>query len=56
VAIFTAQSKSEVDAAYRELVNHPRYSSAAFDAGKLIWYELQQGQRGISSEVAAARR
>ena len=51
VAIFTAKSKAEVDAAYRELVNHPRYSSAAFDAGKLIWYELRQGQRGISSEV-----
>jgi hypothetical protein len=56
VAIFTASSKAEVDAAYSELVNHPRYSSAAFDAGKLIWRELRQGQRGISAVIAAEQR
>jgi hypothetical protein len=56
VAIFTAKSKAEVDAAYRELIDHPRYSSAAFDAGKLIWRELRQGQRGISIEFAAEHR
>jgi hypothetical protein len=55
VAIFAATSKAEVDAAYRELVNHPRYSAAAFDAGKLIWYELRQGQRGIVSDVKGER-
>ena len=55
VAIFTAKSKAEVDAAYRELINHPRYSSAAFDAGKLISRELRQGQRGISSAVRIER-
>ncbi|MBI4204002.1 MAG: hypothetical protein HY527_03160 [Betaproteobacteria bacterium] len=56
VAIFTATSKAEVDAGYRELINHPRYSSAAFNAGKLIWYDLRQGQRGILSEVGVERR
>ena len=55
VAIFTASSKAEVDAGYRELINHPRYSSAAFNAGKLIWYDLRQGQRGISSAVKVER-
>ncbi|MBI2958908.1 MAG: hypothetical protein HYY28_01230, partial [Betaproteobacteria bacterium] len=56
VAIFTAESRAEVDAAYGELINHPRYSSAAFNAGKLIWRDLRQGQRGISSEVRSEFR
>jgi len=56
VAIFTANSKAEVDAAYRELINRPRYSSAAFNGGKLTSYELRSGQRGISSEVTAEHR
>ncbi|MBI3041794.1 MAG: hypothetical protein HYY78_03105 [Betaproteobacteria bacterium] len=56
VAILTAVSKAEVDAAYGELVDRPRYSSAAFSGGKLISYELRRGQRGISKEIAAARR
>jgi hypothetical protein len=34
VAIFAASSKAQVDAACPELVNHPRYSAAAFDAGE----------------------
>ncbi len=55
VAILTAVSKAEVDAAYKELVNRPRYSSAAFDKGKLISRELREGQRGISKEIAAGR-
>jgi hypothetical protein len=56
VAILTATSKAEVDAAYGKLVDTPRHSSAAFDGGKLISYELRNGQRGISSEVTAERR
>lgn len=56
VAILTANSKAEVDAAYRELIDHPRYSSAAFEAGKLISRELLRGQRGISSDIAPEHR
>jgi hypothetical protein len=56
VAIVAASSKAEVDAAYSELVSHPRYSSAAFDEGKLISRELRQGQRGISAVIAAEQR
>jgi hypothetical protein len=56
VAIVAASSKAEVDAAYSELVSHPRYSSAAFDEGKLISRELRQGQRGISTVIAAEQR
>ena len=56
VAILTAVSSAEVDAAYGEIINRPRYSSAVFDMGKLISRELRQGQRGISVEVAAEQR
>lgn len=56
VAIFTAASKTEVDAAFGRLVDRRRYSVAAFDDGKLIYYELRPGERGISREVADARR
>ncbi len=57
VAIFSASSKVQVDAAYDELVNHPpRYSAAAFDAGELIWSEPRQGQRGISHEMSIKDR
>ena len=56
VAILTAASKAEVDAAYGTLIDSPRYSSAAFNGGKLTSYELRSGQRGISSEVATGRR
>jgi len=56
VAIFTADSKAEVDAAYRELINHPRYSSAAFNGGKLTSYELRNGARGIAAEITAEGR
>ena len=56
VAILTAVSKAEVDAAYGTLIDSPRYSSAAFNGGKLTSYELRSGQRGISSEVATERR
>jgi hypothetical protein len=56
VAILTAASKAEVDAAYGELIDRPRYSSAAFNGGKLTSHELRNGQRGISNEVATERR
>jgi hypothetical protein len=56
VAIVTAVSKAEVDAAYVKLLGHPRYSVAAFDHGKLISYELGHGQQGISSEIAPEHR
>ena len=56
VAILTAASKAEVDAAYGTLIDSPRYSSAAFNGGKLTSYELRSGQRGISREVATERR
>lgn len=56
VVILTATSKAEVDAAYREIINHPRYSSAAFNGGKLTSYELRNGARGISAEITAERR
>lgn len=56
VAILTAVSKAEVDAAYGTLIDSPRYSSAAFNGGKLTSHELRSGQRGISSEVATERR
>lgn len=56
VAILTAVSSAEVDAAYSEIINRPRYSSAAFDMGKLISRELRQGQRGISAVIAAEQR
>jgi hypothetical protein len=56
VAILTAASKAEVDAAYGELIDRPRYSSAAFNGGKLTSHELRGGQRGISNEVATERR
>lgn len=56
VAILTAVSKAEVDAAYGTLIDSPRYSSAAFNGGKLTSYELRSGQRGISREVATERR
>jgi len=56
VAILTATSKAEVDAPYRELINHPRYSSAAFNGGKLTSYELRTGARGIAAEITAERR
>jgi hypothetical protein len=55
VAILTAVSKAEVDAGYREVIDRPRYSSAAFDKGKLISRELREGQRGISKDVGAER-
>jgi len=51
VAILTAADQSEVDAAYLQLVDRPRYSSAAFNGGKLIFYEMRTGVRGISREV-----
>jgi hypothetical protein len=56
VAVMTAVSKAEVDAAYGKLLDHPRYSVAAFDHGKLASYELGHGQRGISSEIAPEHR
>jgi hypothetical protein len=56
VAIFTAASKTEVDAAFGRLVDRRRYSVAAFDDGKLIYYELRPGERGISREVATESR
>jgi hypothetical protein len=56
VAVFTAKSEAEVDAAFGRLVDRRRYSVAAFNAGKLIHYELRPGERGISREVAAEPR
>lgn len=56
VAILKATSKAEVDAAYDRLIRQPRYSSAAFSGGKLIHYELRNGARGISAEIAAEGR
>jgi hypothetical protein len=56
VAILTATSKTEVDAAFERLLDRRRYSVAAFDAGKLIHYELRFGERGISREVGAEPR
>jgi hypothetical protein len=55
VAILNATSKAEVDAAYETLIRRPRYSSAAFDGGKMISYELQSGARGLSREVEGRR-
>jgi hypothetical protein len=51
VAILTAASKEEVDAAFGKLFDRRRYSVAAFEGGKLLSYELHPGQRGISSEA-----
>ena len=56
VAVLNATSKAEVDAPYDSLIRHPRYSSAAFSGGKLISYELRNGARGISAEVAGEGR
>ena len=56
VAVLDAASKAEVDAAYESLTQHPRYSSAAFSGGKLISYELRNGARGISAELAGESR
>jgi hypothetical protein len=56
VAILTAVSKAEVDAAYGTLLDQRRYSVAAFDHGKLIHNERHNGQRGISSEIAPEHR
>ena len=56
VAIVTAVSKAEVDAGYGKLIDRPRYSTAAFNGGKLTYYELRSGQRGISAEVTAEPR
>jgi len=56
VAILTAVSKAEVDAAYGTLLDQRRYSAAAFDHGKLISYESHNGQRGVSREVAPEHR
>jgi hypothetical protein len=56
VAILTAVSKAEVDAAYGTLFDQRRYSVAAFDHGKLISYEWHNGQRGVSREVAPEHR
>jgi hypothetical protein len=56
VAVLRATSKAEVDAAYDGLVSRPRYSSAAFNGGKMSYYELANGERGISREVEARHR
>jgi hypothetical protein len=56
VAIFAAASKAEVDAAYSEIIDRPRYSAAVFDKGKLTSRELRQGQRGVVKVIGAARR
>jgi hypothetical protein len=56
VAILNAASKQEADAAYESLIRHPRYSSAVFNGGKLIRYELRSGVRGISAKVEGTIR
>ena len=56
VAVLDAASSAEVDAAFGKLVDRRRYSMAAFEAGKLVKYELRPGQRGIVREVATERR
>ena len=54
VAILAADTKAEIDAVIGELVDRPRYSTAAFTSGKLVSYELQNGQRGIVRNLAVA--
>jgi hypothetical protein len=56
VAILAATSKAEVDAAFAKLVDRRRYSMAAFEAGKLVKYELRPGQRGIVAELVPEKR
>jgi hypothetical protein len=56
VAILAATSRAEVDAAYAGLVGRPRYSAAAFVGGRLTYYELATGERGISRDVGAKTR
>lgn len=55
VAVLNATSKAEVDAAYEKLIRHPRYSTAAFDGGKMISYGLHNGAQGLSREIEAPR-
>jgi hypothetical protein len=38
------------------LIDRPRYSTAAFEKGKLISRKLRERQRGISKEIATSRR
>jgi hypothetical protein len=45
-----------VDAARESLLGRPRYSAAAFNGGRLVYYELNAGERGIVRDVGESER
>ncbi|MBI5213677.1 MAG: ChaN family lipoprotein [Nitrospirae bacterium] len=49
-AIFSAQSKGEVDAAFRKIFHYGKYSAISFDNGRNIYKKIDESQRGINME------
>jgi uncharacterized iron-regulated protein len=50
VGIFSAQSKGEVDAAFRKIFHYGKYSAISFDNGRNIYKKTDESQRGINME------
>lgn len=52
VAVFHANGKEEMEAAFQEMFNHRFYSDYVFQGGKLASRTLQEEERGIRLKVA----
>ncbi len=50
VAVFSAKSKEEADAAFRKIFHYGKYSVLSFDNGRNIYKRIDESQRGIAME------
>ena len=51
VAIFNAQSKEEVEAAFQKIFHYGKYSAVSFNHGVNVYKEIDQSTHGITQEL-----